>query len=126
MPEIWDLWAKPSDALPFPRGCGYHRAVEGLVMDGAKTMPSEPRRHGRYVILLVGLLLMVVVRPLVLGNYLAGLAIEGAAALLLLIFVASMRRRVLGLAAILLVGALASGYAVAATWDTAAAHVDLR
>jgi hypothetical protein len=83
-------------------------------------MPNQRRRPGRYLILLASLFLFVAVRPLVVGEYLNALWIEGGAGLLVLIFVASMRWRVFAMAAVLFVIAMGSGLLLGVTWNETA------
>jgi voltage-gated potassium channel len=83
-------------------------------------MPNERRRPGRYLILLASLLLLLAVRPLVAGQYLTGSWIEAGAGLLVLLFVALMRRRVFVIAAGLFVVGLASSLLLFITWNETA------
>ena len=83
-------------------------------------MPNERRRSGKYLLLLISLLLLLAVRPLVVGQYLMGYWIEASAGLLVLIFVALMRWRVFVIAAVLFVVAMASSFLLVVTWNETA------
>lgn len=83
-------------------------------------MPNERRRPGRYLILLASLLLITAVRPLVVGQYLAGQCIDGIGGLLILVFVALLRWRVFVVAVVLFVLAMAAGFLLAVTWSETA------
>ena len=83
-------------------------------------MANERRRPGKYLLLLISLLLLLAVRPLVVGQYLKGYWIEASAGLLVLIFVALMRWRVFVIAAILFAVAMASSLLLVVTWNETA------
>jgi hypothetical protein len=83
-------------------------------------MPNERRCPGRYPLLLASLLVLLAVRPLVAGQYVKGYWIEAAAGVLVLVFVALMRRRVFLIAATLFAVALASSLPLILTWNETA------
>jgi voltage-gated potassium channel len=84
-------------------------------------MPSLRRASGRYVILLASLIVLVTVRPLLVGQYVQGQWVESIAGLLILVFAASVRPRVFVIATVLFAVALGSSIVLLVTWSETAA-----
>jgi hypothetical protein len=84
-------------------------------------MPTLRRVSERYVILLASLIILVTVRPLVVGQYFQGQWIESITGLLILVFAASVRPRVFVIATVLFAVALGSSILLLVTWSETAA-----